>query len=102
MNTLEEEIAMANYMGISLEEMREKYNSTLVPSRYQGYMSGFAEYMLNKLGKDNFESYRLYGKTEAINKITNLMEKRIIGQIEKQTYCLLLIAREVMIKKSCI
>lgn len=75
MNTLEEEIAMANYMGISLEEMREKYNSTLVPSRYQGYMSGFAEYMLNKLGKDNFESYRLYGKTEAINKITNLMEK---------------------------
>lgn len=75
MNTVAEEKAMADYMGISLEEMRKAYRSLLVPSNYQGYMADFVGYMLEKLGKDNFENYRLYGETESKNKINGLMAK---------------------------
>lgn len=73
MNTVAEEKAMANYMGISLEEMREHYRKTLVPSNYQGYMANLMGYMLEKLGKDDFENYRLHGKTESLNRINSLM-----------------------------
>lgn len=75
MNTIAEETAMANYMGISLEEMRKQYRTALVPSNYQGYMADFMGYMLEKLGKDDFENYRLYGETESKSKINALMEK---------------------------
>lgn len=75
MNTLEEETAMANYMGISLEEMQKEYRDSLLPSNYQGYMASFVGYMLEKLGKDDFENYRLYGETESKNRINALMEK---------------------------
>ena len=75
MNTLEEEIATANYMDISLEEMREEYNNTLFLNSYQGYMTNFIAHMLEKLGKEDFENYRLYGEKESINKINELMEK---------------------------
>lgn len=75
MNTVAEEKAMANYMGISLEEMQKEYKSSLVPSNYQGYMADFVRYMLEKLGKDDFENYRLYGETESKNKINDLMGK---------------------------
>lgn len=75
MNTVAEEKAMANYMGISLEEMQKEYRSSLVPSNYQGYMADFVGYMLEKLGKVDFENYRLYGETESKNKINNLMRK---------------------------
>lgn len=75
MNTIEEEKAMANYMGISLEEMKKEYNNSLIPSNYQGYMAEFVNYMLEKLNKDDFEKYRLYGGTENKNKINSLMEK---------------------------
>lgn len=75
MNTVAEEKAMANYMGISLEEMRKGYKSSLVPSNYQGYMADFVSYMLEKLGKDDFENYRLYGETESKDKINNLMSQ---------------------------
>ena len=75
MNTVAEETAMANYMGISLEEMQKEYRDSLVPSNYQGYMSSFVSYMLEKLGKDDFENYRLYGETESKNRINALMEK---------------------------
>lgn len=75
MNTVAEEKAMANYMGISLEEMQKKYTDSLVPSNYQGYMSNFVSYMLERLGKEDFENYRLYGETESKNKINGLMEK---------------------------
>lgn len=75
MNTIAEEEAMANYMGISLEEMRKEYRDSLIPSNYQGYMSNLVEYMLEKLNKDDFEDYRLYGDTESKNKINALMEK---------------------------
>ena len=75
MNTIAEETAMANYMGIPLEEMRKQYITALVPSNYQGYMTDFMGYMLEKLGKDDFENYRLYGETDSKNKINALMEK---------------------------
>lgn len=75
MNTIAEETAMANYMGLSLEEMREKYKTLLIPSNYQGYMANLVGYMLEKLGKDDFENYRLYGKIEGKDKINGLMEK---------------------------
>lgn len=75
MNTVAEEKAMADYMGISLEEMRKVYRSLLVPSNYQGYMADFVGYMLEKLGKADFENYRLYGEIESKNKINDLLEK---------------------------
>lgn len=75
MNTITEETAMANYMGLSLEEMQKEYKTSLVPSNYQGYMADFVGYMLEKLGKDDLENYRLYGKIESKNKINDLMEK---------------------------
>lgn len=75
MNTIAEENAMANYMGISLEEMRKEYRNSLVPSNYQGYMADLVGYMLEKLGKDDFENYRLYGEAESKNRINSLMEK---------------------------
>lgn len=75
MNTIAEEKCMANYMGISLEEMRKEYRDSLIPSNYQGYMADFVGYMLEKLGKDDFENYRLFGEIESKNKINDLMEK---------------------------
>ncbi len=75
MNTIAEEKAMAHYMGISLEEMQNAYKNTLIPSNYQGYMSNLVDYMLEKLGKDDFEAYRLYGETESKNRINGLMEQ---------------------------
>lgn len=75
MNTLAEEKAMANYMGISLEEMQKAYQKPLISSEYQGYMAQFVEYMLEEIGRDDFENYRLYGETESKNKINELMGK---------------------------
>lgn len=75
MNTIEEEKAMAYYMGLSLKEMEKKYKDPLVPSNYQGYMADFVRYMLEKLGRADFENYRLYGDAESRNKINGLMEK---------------------------
>lgn len=75
MNTVAEEKAMANYMGISLDEMQKEYRNSLVVSDYQGYMADFVGYMLEKLGKDDFENYRLYGETESKDKINDLMKK---------------------------
>lgn len=75
MNTIEEETAMANYLGISLEEMKKVYREILIPSNYQGYMADFVRYMLQELGKDEFENYRLYGETESKDKINEQMQK---------------------------
>lgn len=75
MNTVAEEKAMANYMGISLEEMRKEYRKSMVPSKYQGYMTDFVRYMLEKLGPEDFQNYRLYGKRDSKDKINTLMEK---------------------------
>lgn len=75
MNTVAEETAMADYMNLSLEEIKKEYRSTLIPSNYQGYMADLVRYMLEKLDKDDFENYRLYGKAESKNNINTLMSK---------------------------
>lgn len=75
MNTMSEENAMANYMNITLDQMKSAYKNILVPSNYQGYMSNFTEYMLTNLVKSDFENYRLYGSEEYKSKINELMEK---------------------------
>ena len=75
MNTISEENAMANYMNISLEEMKKEYKDSLVPSNYQGYMADFVQYMLEKIGKEDFENYRLYGETESRDRINTIMSK---------------------------
>lgn len=75
MNTVLEETAMANYMNLQLEEMKKEYTNSLIPSNYQGYMADLVRYMLEQLGKDDFENYRLYGDTESKNKINSLMSK---------------------------
>ena len=59
----------------SLEEMRKQYRDSLVPSNYQGYMADLVAHMLDTLGKDDFENYRLYGDAESKNKINTLMKK---------------------------
>jgi len=75
MNTIAEEQVMANYMGISLEEIRKEYRNSLIQSNYQGYMADFVSYMMGKLGKEDFEDYRLYGETESKDRINKLMER---------------------------
>lgn len=75
MNTIAEEQAMANYMGISLEEMKEKYNNILVPSNYQGLIKSLVEHMLQKLNAESFKSWRLYGDTESKKQIEAWMNK---------------------------
>lgn len=75
MNTIAEEEAMANYMGMSLEEMREQYYKTLIPSIYQGVISDIVEHMLQKLPKENFQKWRMYGDKESKARIEDLMSK---------------------------
>lgn len=75
MNTLAEEQAMSNYMGISLDDMRKEYHRSLVPSEYQGYISDFIQYMQDRLGSDELQHYRLYGDAESITKLNALMEQ---------------------------
>ena len=75
MNTVFEETAMANYMNLPLEDMKKAYTNSLIPSNYQGYMADLVRYMLEQLGENDFENYRLYGDTESKNKINSLMSK---------------------------
>lgn len=75
MNTIKEEEATANYMGISLEEMQSEYDKFLVPSAYQGYMSDFIRYMMSCIGKEDLEKFRLYGDVKNRDRINSLMEK---------------------------
>ena len=75
MNTVDEENYMAEYMGLTLKEMQEVYETTLVSSNYQGYLGEFARYMLQELGKDELEHWRLHGDLESKSKIEELMKK---------------------------
>ncbi len=75
MNTVFEEDAMANYMNLTLEDMKKAYTNSLIPSKYQGYMTDLVRYMIKKLGEDDFKNYRLYGDIESKNKINSLMSK---------------------------
>ena len=86
MNTVVEERAMANYMGISLEEMQKEYRTSLIPSNYQGYMADFVAYMLEQLGKDDFENYRLYGEKESKNKIIYFLRNEYYNIFEVSNY----------------
>ena len=75
MNTLCEEQAMANYMNISLEEMKDKYRTVLIPSSYQGYIANFVSYMLQQLNSKDFEQWRMYGDSESKGRIESLMSR---------------------------
>ena len=54
MNTLEEEQTMAEYMGITIEKMREKYSSLFCSSAYQGYLSRCCRAYAKKITKRRF------------------------------------------------
>ena len=75
MNTLCEEQAMADYMNISLEEMKNKYRTVLIPSSYQGYIANFVSYMLQQLNRQDFEQWRMYGDSESKGRIESLMSR---------------------------
>lgn len=75
MNTLCEEQAMADYMNISLEEMKDKYRTVLIPSSYQGYIANFVSYMLQQLNHQDFEQWRMYGDSESKGRIESLMSR---------------------------
>ena len=75
MNTLCEEQAMADYMNISLEEMKNKYRTVLIPSSYQGYIANFVSYMLQQLNSKDFEQWRMYGDSESKGRIESLMSR---------------------------
>lgn len=77
MNTIAEEEAMANYMGMSLEEIREQYgiDKILDKSRYQGDIRDRAEYMLQELPREDFEAWRMYGDKESKAGIENFMSR---------------------------
>lgn len=75
MNTLCEEQAMADYMNILLEEMKDKYRTVLIPSSYQGYIANFVSYMLQQLNSKDFEQWRMYGDSESKGRIESLMSR---------------------------
>lgn len=75
MNTLCEEQAMADYLNITLEEMKKKYRTVLIPSNYQGYISNFVNYMLQHLDGKDFEHFRMYGDAQSREKIESLMSR---------------------------
>ena len=75
MNTLCEEQAMADYMNISLEEMKDKYRTVLIPSSYQGYIANFVSYMLQQLNSKDFEQWRMYGDSESKGRIESLLSR---------------------------
>lgn len=75
MNTIDEENAMANYLGISKEEIRKLYGDKLTESIYQGSMAGAMKYLLENTSRDDFNKWRLYHDESYIEEIEKLMEK---------------------------
>ncbi len=75
MNTLEEEKAMANYMGISQEEMNFFYEKVLVSSDYQGSISYVVKDLMDKTSSQDLKSWRLHGDKKAKRSVENLLEK---------------------------
>lgn len=75
MNTLFEEKAMANYINIPLEDMKDAYRTVLVPTNYQGYIANVVSYMLQQLDSKDFEQWRMYGDSESREKIESLMSR---------------------------
>jgi len=75
MNTIEEEKVMARYIGISREEMKEKYKEILIPSEYQGFMSEIVEDLIDRTYEDELKQWRLHGDETKVKKVEELMEK---------------------------
>lgn len=75
MNTIEEEQAMANYMGVSLEGIHAIYEKELTKSSYQNYISSATRYMLQSLHAEEFQNWRLYGSKESKDRIEDLMKR---------------------------
>ena len=91
-NTVDEENYMSDYLGISLEELKDEYKSTLVSSNYQGYIAEFVRYMMQELGKKEFEKWRMNGDTESKAKIEALIQRTgywknsIIQNLDSEDY----------------
>lgn len=75
MNTIAEEKAMANYLGVSLEEMRNVYKNKLGKSTYQGLMSEGVETLLESTSKQDLEKWRMHGDEMGKQNVENLIEK---------------------------
>lgn len=76
MNTIEEEKSMANYLGISKEEIKKLYNENkLDESIYSGSASSSMEYLLEKTSRDDFNRWRLYHDQNDIKEIEDQMKK---------------------------
>lgn len=86
LNTIEEEIAMARYMGISKEEMQKKYYEIFVPSEYQGLMSNITEHLLEKIDPNPLKQYRLYGDETKLQPLNHLMAQTDYWKNKEQTF----------------
>lgn len=75
MNTLAEEKAMANYLGISLQEMRNVYKENKIESAYQGLMRDGIETLLESTSKEDLGKWRTHGDENGKQNVENLMEK---------------------------
>ena len=75
MNTLSEEQSMADYMNMTLEDMKDAYRTVLIPSNYQSYIANFVSYMLQQLDSKDFEQWRMYGDSESKERIMSLMAR---------------------------
>lgn len=75
MNTIAEEKAMANYIGIPLEEMKKRYNDVLLKSEYQGLISSAVDYLLGKNFTEDLENWRLYGDEKGKEEVEKWIEK---------------------------
>lgn len=74
MNTIEEEVALAKYLNISREEMKEKYKGELIPTIYRGFVATMVEDFLDKTDRKELEEWRMYGEESKIKKVENWME----------------------------
>lgn len=87
MNTIAEEKAMAKYMGLPLDKMKEIYRtcgSPLMMTNYQGYISETIEYMAEKWCEGDIEDWRLFGDVKSKTKVENIMSKTKFWQEREQ------------------
>lgn len=76
MNTIAEQEAFANYMGMSEDKLEEVYTSNiLIRSIYQADIKYRTQYMLKTLNKEDFEKWRMYGDSESKTKIEGKMKE---------------------------
>lgn len=77
LNTVMEVESVSKYLGISLEEARSLYKTSgcLIPSNYQGMMSGMAERILSTDMAADFKKYRLRGDKASLDKINGIIKE---------------------------